>query len=183
MATLVDRPEQLNSLVDHLPRGSTYCMDTEFDSRAGKITLCLLQLRAHDETFLIDSLALKDLSPLAPALGHPDAVWVLHGAHQDIPLLLSALRIPNPPQLFDTQIAWGLVSPEPATSFAYLTYKLLGCRNSKYHQTDDWTRRPLSESQIAYAAHDVDSLPRMYDILLTRVTELGRKPAVFEACY
>ena len=158
-------------------------MDTEFDSRKDKTTLCLLQLRVHDETYLIDSLALRDLSPLAAALGHPDAIWVLHGAHQDIPLLLSALQISNAPHLFDTQIAWGLISPEPAASFSYLTYKLLGSRNSKYHQTDDWTRRPLTESQLAYAAHDVDCLPRMYGILLTSVTELGRKQAVLEACY
>ncbi len=182
MLTLVDRQQQLSSLVDQLPVGATYCIDTEFDSRAERTTLCLLQLRTNNETYVIDSLALRDLSPLAPALGHPDSTWVLHGAHQDIPLLLSALRIANVPKLFDTQIAWGLISPEPATSFAYLTYKLLGSRSSKFHQTDDWTRRPLSESQIAYAAHDVDSLPRMYEILMSRIVELERNQAVLDAC-
>jgi ribonuclease D len=183
MLTLVDRQEQFSSLVDQLRVGATYCIDTEFDSRADKTTLCLLQLRASDETYVIDSLAIRDLSPLAPALGNPDSTWVLHGAHQDIPLLLSALRIAEVPKLFDTQIAWGLISPEPTTSFAYLTYKLLGRKSSKFHQTDDWTRRPLSESQIAYAAHDVDSLPRMYEILMSRIAQLGRNQVVLDACH
>jgi len=183
MLTLVNRQQQLSVLAEQLPVGATYCMDTEFDSRADGTTLCLLQLRANGETYVIDSLAVRDLSPLAPALGDPDSTWVLHGAQQDIPLLLSALRIAKVPKLFDTQIAWGLISPEPATSFAYLTYKLLGQRSSKFHQTDDWTRRPLSESQIAYAAHDVDSLPRMYEMLVSRITELGRNQAVLDACH
>lgn len=84
--------------------------------------------------------------------------------------------------MFDTQIAWGLLGPEPATSFAYLTYKLLGTRTSKQHQTDDWTRRPLSKSQLEYAAHDVNDLPDMYAILSERTATLGRAQAVLDAC-
>ena len=182
MWTLIDRPQQLLSLADQLRQGSTYCLDTEFDSRASGTTLCLLQLRIDDDTFLIDTLALRDIAALGTSLGHPDSTWVLHGAHQDIPLLLRALQISNAPRLFDTQIAWGLLGPEPATSFAYLTYKLLGTRTSKQHQTDDWTRRPLSKSQLEYAAHDVSDLPSMYTILSGRMAELGREPAILEAC-
>ena len=183
MWTLVDRPQQLSSLVEQLPRVAIYCMDTEFDSRSDGTTLCLLQLRLDEQTYLIDSLALPDLSPLATSLGHPEATWVLHGAHQDIPLLLRALRISNAPHIFDTQIVWGLTGPEHATSFGYLTFRLLGTRTSKRHQTDDWTRRPLSKSQLDYAALDVNGLPRMYEILLNRVTELGRERAVLDACF
>lgn len=183
MLTLVDQPQKLTSLAERLPQGSTFCLDTEFDSRADRTILCLLQLCVVDQTYLIDSIALRDLSPLAPALGHPDATWVLHGGHQDIPLLRRALGLSNLPHLFDTQIAWGLASPESATSFTYLTYKLLGSRNSKQHQTDDWTRRPLSNSQLAYAAHDVDCLPQLYEILIQRAAELGRHEQVLAACY
>jgi ribonuclease D len=84
--------------------------------------------------------------------------------------------------VFDTQIAWGLSSPEPATSFAYLNYKLLGLRSSKQHQSDDWLRRPLTHSQIAYAAHDVEPLPQLHAKLRQRAADLGREPLLTEAC-
>lgn len=171
------------ALAAQLPAGSTYYLDTEFDSRASGTKLCLLQLRVGDETHLIDTLSLRDLSSLAPALGHTDSTWVLHAAHQDMPLLLTAFGLSIAPRVFDTQIAFGLIGPEPATSFTYLTYRLLGIRSSKFHQTDDWTRRPLSESQMAYAAHDVDHLPLMHEILLQRIAELRRIPVVLQACH
>lgn len=179
----MDHDQQLRALTDQLAGTSTYYLDTEFDSRADRTTLCLLQLHANGQTFLIDSQAVHDLSPLATALGRPGVTWVLHGAHQDIPLLTRALEMARAPRLFDTQIAWGLISPEPATSFVYLTYRLLGTRNSKHHQADDWTRRPLSKSQLSYAAHDVNSLPPMHSKLLERVDSLGRQEAVHEACH
>jgi len=140
-------------------------------------------LHAEGRTFLIDTLAIGDISSLGATLGRRGVTWTLHGAHQDIPLLTRALRLSEPPRLFDTQIAWGLISPEPATSFAYLTYRLLGTRHSKQHQTDDWTRRPLSNSQLSYAAHDVNSLPPMHASILRRITELGREAAVHDACF
>ena len=183
MWTLVDHDQQLRDVVEQVSGTSTYYLDTEFDSRADRTNLCLLQLHANDRTFLIDAQAIRDLRPLGAPLGRGGVTWVLHGAHQDIPLLTRALELDRPPRLFDTQIAWGMVGPEPATSFAYLTYRLLGSRNSKHHQADDWTRRPLSNSQLSYAAHDVNSLPPMHSKLLERVSALRREDAVHEACH
>lgn len=183
MWTLVDREQDLLALTDQLTDATTYYLDTEFDSRSDRTTLCLLQLHANDHTFLVDALAVRDLGPLGAVLTRPDITWVLHGAHQDIPLLTRDLRVDRPPRLFDTQIAWGLLSPEPSTSLTYLTYRLLGMRNSKHHQTDDWTRRPLSKSQLAYAAHDVTNLPPMHIKLHESLLALGRESAVHDACY
>jgi len=183
MWTLVAHQKELLALAEQLTGTSTYYLDTEFDSRADRTTLCLLQLHAEGRTFLIDTLAIGDISSLGATLGRRGVTWVLHGAHQDIPLLTRALRLNEPPRLFDTQIGWGLSSPEPATSFAYLTYRLLGTRHSKQHQTDDWTRRPLSNSQLEYAAHDVNSLPPMHASILRRIIELGREGAVHDACF
>ncbi len=182
MAILVEQPGQLAALAGNLGGDSLYFLDTEFDSRSTGTTLCLVQLYANGEIYLIDTLALRDLHPLAEQLGNPDSIWIFHGGHQDVPLLRRALGLSEPPCLFDTQIVWGLSSPEPATSFAYLNYKLLDIRGSKQHQTDDWLRRPLTHSQLDYAAHDVDTLPRLYDILMRRVTDLGRYQQVTAAC-
>jgi ribonuclease D len=182
MSIFVEKPAQLASLADDLGHDSLYCLDTEFDSRASRVTLCLIQLVANDEIYIIDTLALRDLQPLTEHLGNPNCTWIFHGGHQDVPLLRRALGLSQLPRLFDTQIVWGLSSPEPATSFAYLNYRLLGIRGSKQHQTDDWMRRPLTHSQIDYAAHDVETLPRLYQLLSQRVTDLGRHRQATDAC-
>ena len=144
MPTLVENEAQLSSLADELRGETVFYLDTEFDSRATRTTLCVVQLCARDEVYVIDAIALRDLRALADTVGDPCATWVLHSGHQDLPLLRRALGVRDLPQLFDTQIAWALSSPEPATSFAYLNFKLLGLRSSKQHQADDWLRRPLT---------------------------------------
>jgi ribonuclease D len=182
MPTLVEHEAQLKSLASELQREEVFYLDTEFDSRASRTTLCLVQLCANNQVYLIDALALRDLHALADSLGNPCNTWVLHSGHQDLPLLRRALGLSDLPQVFDTQLAWGLSSPEPATSFAYLNYKLLGLRSSKQHQTDDWLRRPLTRSQLSYAAHDVDTLPQLHELLQKRIADLGREHLVLTAC-
>ena len=182
MTTLVENQNQLALLAERLRPGTWFYLDTEFDSRAKGVTLCLIQLYAEGDIHIIDTLALRDLQPLAAALGDPTSTWILHGAHQDIPLLQRALGLVHLPQLFDTQIVWGLLSPEPATSFAYLNYKLLGIRSSKQHQTDDWTRRPLTRAQLDYVVHDVETLPRLHELLLRRIENLSRVQLAADAC-
>lgn len=182
MPVLIEREEQLDALARELGTAGVYHLDTEFDSRAARTTLCLVQLCAEGEIYVIDTLALPNLRPLAVKLGDTSSTWVIHGAHQDIPLLRHALGLTDVPQLFDTQIAWGLASPEPAASFSYLNFKLLGLRSSKQHQGDDWLRRPLTHSQIAYAAHDVETLPSLHSRLRERLVELGRESLATVAC-
>jgi ribonuclease D len=83
--------------------------------------------------------------------------------------------------LFDTQIAYALVSAESNVSLAYLRHHLLGVRSSKAHQADDWLARPLSESQLRYAASDVHDLPTLTELLLQRAEQKQRRELVFEA--
>lgn len=182
MTLLVDQQRQLEEVAQRLRSGVTYHIDTEFDSRATRTTLCLVQLLVEQEVILLDAVALSDLSVLAGTVGAADSTWVLHGGHQDIPLLCRALRIGSPPRLFDTQIARGLCSAEAATSFAYLNYVLLGVRGSKQHQTDDWLKRPLTHAQLEYAAHDVETLPLLCDRLTQQLKQLNRYSVVHEAC-
>lgn len=156
----------------HRPSPSVY-LDTEFDAGRDKTTLCLLQLCDGRESFVIDALKV-DLAPLAGALTGEGAEWVLHAGRQDVELLCSALSLREPPVLFDTQIAWALTTPEAGVSLAYIEYRALGVRAGKAHQADDWRRRPLSESQIAYAKRDVEHLPELRRRLGQRLDEHGR---------
>ena len=83
--------------------------------------------------------------------------------------------------MFDTQVAWALLGAEYSVSLSYLQYRLLGIRTGKAHQADDWKRRPLPASQLAYAAADIVHLPELRRLLGERTAELGREQMVIEA--
>lgn len=156
-------------------------LDTEFESNRSGTTMCVLQISAGDENFLLDTLRLKELVQIRPIFENPATEWVLHAGLQDVALIVEALRLPRPERLFDTQIAWALLTAEASVGLAYLQFKLLGVRSKKGHQADDWVRRPLQESQLRYAASDVEFLPQMTELLLERASNRGRQAVIYAA--
>jgi len=141
----------------------------------------LLQISSGTDIFLVDTLKLVRLDPLAAALARPDVQWVFHAGLQDLALIEQRLHVRAPPSLFDTQVAYALVSAESNVALAYLRYQLLGSRSDKAHQADDWLARPLSASQLQYAASDVHDLPALTELLLQRAEAKNRRELVFEA--
>jgi len=178
---LISDPQALARASAELSQGEFVYLDTEFDSAREGVRLSLVQASAGRAVYVIDALALGDLSPLAAALGRADVTWVLHAGLQDVALLTQRLAIARPARLFDTQVAWALVSVEHSTSLAYLKYRLLGIRGEKAHQSDDWIRRPLPKAQLAYAADDVVHLPDLHRALLEQSQRQGRSEAIFAA--
>lgn len=176
----ISTPRALESCVDALRRARGVHLDTEFDAMRGGATLCLLQLSDGERTFVIDPLAV-DIAPLREILGAPGVEWVVHAGRQDVALLREKLRIQAPDRLFDTQIAWALLTPEAGVGLAYLEHRVLGVMPAKGHQVDDWKRRPLGASQLAYAARDVAHLPALREHLGARLEALGRLDMVYQA--
>jgi ribonuclease D len=174
---LIASPNELPELSQTLRAAPTLFLDTEFESNRSGIELCLLQVSTGKEIFLIDAIALRDLTPLAEAFQQA-ALWVLHAGQQDVMLLGDRLKLRTRPQVFDTQIAWSLTTVEHSVSLAYAQFRALGLRGTKAHQADDWVRRPLPASQLAYAAADVEHLPELYAFLSQRVTTLARAELV-----
>jgi len=162
----------------HTPR---LYLDTEFESNRTGTRLCLLQISAGGHIFVVDPLALKRVDPLAEVLGAANIEWVLHAGLQDVELITRHFSVPAPARLFDTQIAWGLLSPEASVSLAYLTYRLLQLRSEKAHQADDWVQRPLQSSQLCYAAADVEHLGELQERLLSMADKLGRTAHLYQA--
>lgn len=175
---LIQSDASLRSAASALAGARCLYLDTEFESTRGGTTLCLLQLSGGDTTFLIDTLRIESLHPLSDVLADPQTEWVLHAGQQDVALLMSRLGLRSPPRLFDTQVAWALLGPEYSVSLSYLQYRVLGIRSGKAHQADDWKRRPLPESQLAYAAADIEHLPALRKILGERAASLGRAELV-----
>lgn len=177
----VDSQEALERAASALVSCSRLYLDTEFESGRGATRLCLLQVSTGTEIFLVDTLKLGRLDALASAVARPDVTWVFHAGLQDVALLQDRLHVRAPSSLFDTQVAYALVSAESNVSLAYLRYQFLGSRADKAHQADDWVARPLSPSQLHYAAGDVYDLPAITDLLLQRAEAKARRELVFEA--
>jgi ribonuclease D len=178
---LVDSQTALELMSREIVGAGTFYLDTEFESSRERNELCLVQVSTGARAFLVDTLRLRELEPLARVLGHEGAEWVLHAGEQDLRLLTQRLGIAPPERLFDTQVAWALMSAETSVSLAYLVYRVLGLRTAKAYQADDWKRRPLPQAQLEYAAGDVRFLAALHARLRERARALGRETVVWDA--
>jgi ribonuclease D len=164
-------------------RGSrALALDSESDSLYHHFEkVCLLQIAAEGgEEWLVDTLVLKDLGALAPVLADPSVVKVLHGADYDVVTLKRDFGFAFD-GLFDTMIAARFLGL-PQIGLQALVHAELGVVLSKHAQTDDWSRRPLSPAQEAYARADVRHLLALYARLEARLRERGRLDRVIEEC-
>ncbi|GAA4862281.1 HRDC domain-containing protein [Pseudonocardia benzenivorans] len=131
----------------------------------------LVQLRrAGAGSALIDPIPLgSDLSALSPALTGPE--WVLHAASQDLPCLAEVGLAPT--SLFDTELA-GRLAGLPRVGLGPMVEQLLGLALEKGHGAADWSRRPLPEDWLVYAALDVEVLIELRDLLAGMLAEQGK---------
>ena len=175
----VDEQRRLDLLVDELAGVEAYGVDTEFHrERSYYPRLALLQLAWPAGVALVDALAV-DLRPLARVLRGP-GVAVLHAAEQDLEVLERACGA-VPSRLFDTQVAAGLLGFS-SPSLATLVERVLGVRLTKGDRLTDWTRRPLTREQQAYAAADVEHLLALRSAIASRLAERGRLGWADEEC-
>lgn len=178
---LVDTDEKLRAAVQRLRGAPKLFLDTEFDSSRRGMVVSIIQVSAGREIYLVDAVRLQRTQALGEALGAEGTEWILHAGSQDVSLLVGAAGLRVPPRMFDTQVAWGLLTAEASVSLAYLKYRVCGVRSMKTHQADDWLRRPLPEAQLRYAADDVDLLPDIEAELTKRADELGRRDLICRA--
>ncbi len=129
---------------------------------------------------LIDPLALRDLSPLAPLLADPGVTKVLHGADYDVTTLKRDFGFEFA-GLFDTMLAARLLGRQELGLQALCAAEL-GVTLSKDNQRDDWSVRPLSARQEHYAAEDVRHLIRLRERLHSALVERGRLAWLEEEC-
>lgn len=161
--------------------GTRLAIDTEFHGeRHYTPRLHLIQVRAPGgPAWLIDAHLTSLVDACAPALRA--CPWIVHSGQHDLPLLARALG-GVPDEVLDTQIAAGLVGPRYPLSLAHLCSEHLGQTLDKGETLSDWSRRPLSPDQLAYAASDVALLHALWDRLEARCDALGRREIAREAC-
>ncbi|MFH1027730.1 MAG: ribonuclease D [Pseudomonadota bacterium] len=156
-------------------------VDLEMDSlHHYQEKVCLIQISTRSESWLIDPLALKDLSPLAAPLGDPGILTVMHGADYDIRSLHRDFGI-EVRNLFDTMIASRFLGLTEFGLAALLKARFSIELNKKY-QKADWSKRPLSTEMCAYATADTAYLLPLYDQLRGELMEKRRLSWMEEEC-
>ncbi len=144
--------------------------------------ICLIQLWAAGRAYLVDPIAIGDMSPLGEVLASPSVETVLHSGDHDIRSLDRdwGFRVGN---LFDTSIAAAFVGSERLGLASTLQDFLnVTIPKEKSIQRSDWSIRPLSDAALAYAAGDVLHLFGLRDRLADELRTLGRTSWVKEEC-
>ena len=135
--------------------------------------LCVVQLAYGGNTTAVDVVADLNTNRLGEQLLDRPDVEIWHAAKQDLEALYAVYeRLPR--SVFDTQIAAALLGFQPQIGYAGLVKELLGLDLPKDQTRTDWSRRPLTRDQIAYALEDVAHLHEIYGIVHERLTALGR---------
>jgi ribonuclease D len=160
----IESEQAFGAVCANLAGEREFALDTESDGFHHYFDkLCLLQISTRKKNFIIDALAVGSLEPLRPVLEDPGIVKVLHAAEQDLMYFRRDhdLKLSG---LFDTYIAAQLLG-HARLGLASLLEELFGVKLSKSNQRDDWSRRPLTQQQLAYASADTTRLLPMADIL------------------
>lgn len=182
----VSSSADLQQAVALLAPSEFIALDTEFMRESTYYPiLCLVQAATADACVIIDPLAVKDLQPLWDLLDDRNRVKVLHAARQDLEVMSQAPRssvagvplpeggkIPGP--IFDTQLAAAFLGHPAQIGYGSLVAERLGHTLAKGHARTDWTRRPLSDEQLSYAADDVRYLVPLYAELRAALGAGGR---------
>jgi ribonuclease D len=150
-------------------------IDTEFlRDKTFWPQLCLIQLASPHEAAAVDALVDGlDLSPLIELLKNRAVVKVFHAARQDLEIFYHMMgEVPAP--IADTQVMAMACGFGDSASYETLCGKLANARVDKLSRFTDWSHRPLTDRQLAYALDDVTHLQVIYAKLKKKLEQTRR---------
>jgi len=176
---LVTDQVEFEALLDTLITEKRIAVDTEFHREKTYFPkVAMVQVAWTNGLVLIDPLEV-DLRPMARLL-ESEVLVVMHAAGQDLEVFDRACGT-VPVNLFDTQLAAGFIGLS-SPSLASLHERELGLQLPKGDRLTDWLARPLTDSQLNYAASDVAYLLEIHDRLVRRLTDDGRLAWAEQEC-
>ena len=183
---LVDTPSALKEMVRLLAREPRLAVDTEANSlHAYQERVCLIQFSTPQDDYLVDPLALGDLTHLGPLFSDPQIEIIFHASEYDMIGLQRDFSFTFA-NIFDTMLAARILGYK-SIGLASLLAEKFGLDIDKHNQKANWGKRPLSPELIDYARLDTHYLIRLRDILETELHEKGRWDLAVEdfqrACY
>lgn len=170
----MERAEQLTAVCEQARAESRFAFDTEFvmEDRY-EPEICLIQLATETTVALIDPFLNLDLAPAWQIVCDPGVETVVHAGQEDLALCVQHTgKLPS--NIFDVQIAAGFVGYDYPISLQKLILAVLHIRLHKAKTLTDWRKRPLTPSQLRYAAEDVCHLLDVRRMLHDRLVETAR---------
>lgn len=170
---LITTPAELARLAERLQQEPRVAVDTESNSLfAYHERVCLLQFSIPEQDYLVDPLALEDLSPLGPLFAAPEIEKIFHAAENDLAVLRRDFDF-HCTGLFDTMWAARILG-WPAVGLGRLMEIHFGVPPNKKYQRYNWGTRPLDAEAIAYARTDTHYLLRLREIQAAELHAKGR---------
>ena len=158
----------------HARQMGVLAYDTEFiGEESFRPRICLVQVATPERVALLDPLAGVDPKPIYELVADPAVRTLVHAGEQDVSAAREACggRVAN---VVDTQIAASLLGLPWPSSLSTMIEHFSGLRLGKAHTFTEWDRRPLTESQLQYAADDVRYLPMAWAEVERQLSERGR---------
>jgi ribonuclease D len=171
----------LERLLQALGAEREIAFDTEADSFYHyQERVCLVQISAGGRDWLVDPLRGLDIRPLGECLADPTRTKVFHDGEYDILILKRqfGFRFAN---LFDTRVAAAALGVE-APGLAAVVSSRYGYELDKSQQRSDWSRRPLTREQVAYARLDTHYLLPLMHAFAPELEARGRMPILVGEC-
>jgi len=178
---LIENRESLQEMTDRLAREPLLAVDTESNSLyAYQEQVCLIQFSIPGFDYLVDPIAVSDLSSLSPLFSNPRIEKVLHGAEYDVMCLARDFnfQIVN---LFETRVASRTLGWK-RTGLRDLLEQVFSVNVDKRFQRANWGKRPLSSEMLDYARLDTHFLPKLRDHLHQLLRNNGSLEEAQELC-
>ena len=172
---------ELDRFATQLAKQRIIGVDLEADSMYHfREKVCLIQIATRRTTAVIDPLQIQNLAVLKSVFKRDDILKVFHGADYDIRSLYRDFKI-SINNLFDTELACRFLGFKETGLEAVLKTRY-NVRLDKKYQRKDWSKRPLPQEMIAYAAKDVRYLIPLAKSLHQELKNKGRLSWVEEEC-
>lgn len=166
----VDTPAAFAAMISDLENQPALAVDTESNSLyVYQERVCLIQISTPQTDYLIDPLALTDLSELGPIFANPDKEKIFHASEYDLICLKRDFGF-HFEHLFDTMTAARILGITQFGLAPLLELKLGVCVDKRY-QRANWGTRPLSPSMLDYARMDSHYLFQLRDLLMQDLLE------------
>ncbi len=178
---IIDTVTGLERIVKIFEREKSIAIDLEADSMFHfKEKVCLIQVATKNRSIVIDPLQIKDLSSLKSIFAGHHIQKIFHGADYDVRSLFRDFNIETN-NLFDTELACRFLGIKE-TGLEAVLKKFFKINLDKKYQKKDWSKRPLPQEMLDYAARDVIYLVPMAEILEKELDNKGRLSWVHEEC-